>query len=504
MKEKKGVRLVIPLDKDYLRIALNYLLQTADLFGAPSDIQKRVELACEETLVNILKHGEQFEEGDDLEIECTRISGGMKIDIYEKGIPFDPEKGMIFSPTRIAEEGSTKGLGLFLMRYFMDDLIFKNLGVDGIQISLVKTWKTKGEDAQILMDDASPGKTAEAPDHIPDYEVRKAKADDAIEIIRCAYRSHGYTLYDSSFYQTEGLASKIEGGSLFSVIAACSDGKVIGHIGFLFHRPEEMIAEATYAFVEPAYRSSGILGRIIEFGVTSLIKSLPIKGIFQYSVTNHIYSQKSAARSGSKDCGIMLATSQDTWRFKGIQGSENRGRITSMVGFLPLDRTRRTVFLPENHAEMIKKIYGTLGLEREFLSSDREISTVSGKSMFDIARIENEKSSEIFVLHVGADILPETRKNLRRLCIDNKFSAIQIMLSLEDPSTPQLVPAMEKMGFFFSGILPLTGCGDVIMLQYLNNIKVDYSGIQIYSEMGKELLTYIRSCDPWAGIDSTS
>ena len=92
------------------------------------------------------------------------------------------------------------------------------------------------------------------------------------------------------------------------------------------------------------------------------------------------------------------------------------------------------------------------------------------------------------------------KKNVK--AINNKFSAIHIKLSLENPATPALVPEIENMGFFFCGILPMTVIGDTLILQYLNNIKVDYSNIHIFSETGKELLTYIRSCDPWDAIDS--
>ena len=503
MKKGQSTKLLLPVDNKYLRVALNHVIHTADMFGAPPIIQKNIELACEEALINIIEHGEQFDENETLEIECKHLPDGMEIIIKEKGIPYDPQKGMVFNPGNTPELISTQGLGLFLMIHFMDDVIFRNLGADGLETRLIKKWNTIDEkDIQTQEDELPKDISIATPRSLPDFKIRKAEPDDAIEIIRGVYRTHGYTLYDSTFYDPEKLAADIAGGRLFSAIAVCPDGKVVGHAAFLFHRPGEMITEATYAFVDPDLRSSGILSKVIEFSLIRLSEMLPLKGIFQYSVANHIYSQKTAARNGSKDCGIMLATSQDSWKFKGIANDENQSRITNVIGFVTIENSKRTVFLPEKHSNIIQKIYRELGLERDFSKPDTKNLILNGQSVIDIERIENEKSSEISIISYGTDILFEIRRNLRILCIDNKFSAIHIKLSLENPTTAALVPEIEKMGFFFCGILPMTAIGDTLILQYLNNVKVDYSNIKIFSETGKELLAYIRSCDPWAALDS--
>jgi len=48
------------------------------------------------------------------------------------------------------------------------------------------------------------------------------------------------------------------------------------------------------------------------------------------------------------------------------------------------------------------------------------------------------------------------------------------------------------MGFFFAGILPRTRIGDVLIMQFLNNVDLDYDKITAYSDMAKEILNYIR------------
>jgi len=52
------------------------------------------------------------------------------------------------------------------------------------------------------------------------------------------------------------------------------------------------------------------------------------------------------------------------------------------------------------------------------------------------------------------------------------------------------------MGFFFAGILPRTRIGDALILQFLNNVDLDYDKITVVSDAAKEILNYIRTRDP--------
>jgi serine/threonine-protein kinase RsbW len=52
------------------------------------------------------------------------------------------------------------------------------------------------------------------------------------------------------------------------------------------------------------------------------------------------------------------------------------------------------------------------------------------------------------------------------------------------------------MGFFFAGILPLALAGDTLILQYLNNVRIDYDKIVLYSEEARQIRDYVREMDP--------
>ena len=61
----------------------------------------------------------------------------------------------------------------------------------------------------------------------------------------------------------------------------------------------------------------------------------------------------------------------------------------------------------------------------------------------------------------------------------------------------QLVPQnrvsihLEDLGFFFSGVIPEMKRGDVLRMQYLNNVDFDENEIVTASDFGKELADYV-------------
>jgi serine/threonine-protein kinase RsbW len=84
------------------------------------------------------------------------------------------------------------------------------------------------------------------------------------------------------------------------------------------------------------------------------------------------------------------------------------------------------------------------------------------------------------------------------MCI-KQIACITLVLSLEDPLTYFLTSEFEKTGFFFSGIIPQTMIGDALILQYLNNVAIDYGKVKVYTDYSKDILAYIKSCDPNRG-----
>jgi len=88
---------------------------------------------------------------------------------------------------------------------------------------------------------------------------------------------------------------------------------------------------------------------------------------------------------------------------------------------------------------------------------------------------------------------------VRELCL-KQIATLNLFLSLEDPATFTMTAEFEKLGFFFAGLLPRGDMGDTLILQYLNNVPMDYGKLRLHTDMAREILAYIKDHDPNAEL----
>lgn len=499
MAKKDCVRLFIPNDISYLEIAQKCVGETAKKFGFAGDDIAKIELAVEEAVSNVVKHAFIDAEDDGFDLICEKITRGIKIIVKEKGIPFDYEALPGYTPAGGAVKAETGGLGIFMMKKLMDEVRFFNLGSEGKEMHMIKYLTDK----DILHYFPASELTVEAPcvpaakaitEKIP-YEVRLMQPRDAVEISRGAYKSHGYTFFDDRIYYPEKVVEMNSTGELVSAVAVTADNKFMGHVAMLCPKPGLKIAEMSFAFVNPEYRSQGCLTRLTEF-ILDVARQKGLKGNYTFSVANHPYSQKTILKYGFKDCGIQLGGSPATWTFKGIE-SDATQRISIVLAFkytaLP---SPLTLYLPARHADIIKKLYAGIGAKNEYKKPDMDFACFTAESSVIEARVyTSEATATIAVISYGSNIIKEIKALLWELCV-KQIASIAIALNMEDALTYFIAPELEKLNFFFSGILPASEVGDALLFQYVNNIAIDYDKIVAHSDDAREILDYIKTCDP--------
>lgn len=499
MKSHGFFQLTIPNDIAYLPVAQASVREAAKMFGFTVETIYQIELALEEAFMNVIKHA--FEAGEDstFDIICKQTSMGIKIIIKEKGMPFDPGKITLYDPSKdILEVGST-GLGTFLMKEIVDEVSFHNLGSGGKEIHLVKYLPGKN-----IEDFCHPSELEHVKEERPgpvviaeriEYDVRKMKASEAIEISKGAYKSHGYTFFDEVIYYPEQIVALNDSGEMISAVAATKDNVFMGHAALHYPEPGARIAELTFIFVSPEYRGQGCMKRMLDFLFVTP-KKYDLEGVYAFAVANHIYSQKTMVGHGLVDCGIELATSPATWVFKGISKGESQ-RISVVLSFKYLKKPEPiTLYPPARHRAMIEELYKNMGAEHNYIVPPfREPHFTDDKSIIYTKIYTSEGNAEIFITKYGSNVVREVKRILKNLLCVEQIVAINLYLGMEDPLTYFTSPAFEESGFFFSGIMPKTRAGDAIILQYLNNISFDYDKVIAYSDNAKKILAYIREND---------
>lgn len=490
MQIPEVLKITLPNRLDYLDIAIMFVRETAKKIGFSGSYLNNIEIAIEEAVSNVMKHTYDPEENRTFDILCQNLRTGIKIVIKEMGMPFDPSNVKKYKLSENLDDASSSGLGLYLISKVMDDYSFHNLGINGKETHMTK-YLPGAKDAPELTE------VIEEPKVIQEkieYSVRGMEEHEAIEVSRCAYKSHGYSFFDEHIYFPDKLVELNKDNTMISAVAVTRDNIFMGHAAILYQYPEDLIAELTFVFVNVEYRGQGALNKLMEY-LFSVPKPRVLKGLYAYAVANHPFTQKAMIRYNIKDCGILLATSPSSWKFKGISDDTSQ-RISVVLGFIYMEPpSPKKLYLPEKHCAIIQKLYQNIDCTVHQYTQAPDAVHLSGVSEIDSSVNELESCGEIHVKKSGADIVKKVRRITRDMCVKNT-AAINLFLNLEDESTPFVSAELEKLGYFFAGILPESKVGDALILQYLNNINFDYSKIIAYSEIAKEILEYIKEADP--------
>ena len=92
----------------------------------------------------------------------------------------------------------------------------------------------------------------------------------------------------------------------------------------------------------------------------------------------------------------------------------------------------------------------------------------------------------------GSDLEELVRPRLRELCL-HRVDCIYADLPLSHAAMQRAGAGLKDMGFFFGGVIPEAhaGGGDVLRLQYLNEVEIERDDVSTASDFGKELLLMV-------------
>ncbi len=100
-----------------------------------------IELAVDEACTNVIEHAYGKDKKGEIECTCDARENGLTIVIRDHGKPFDPSN--VHDPDLNADIYHRRigGLGVYLMRHFMDEVRFESLGASGNVLTMVRRRK---------------------------------------------------------------------------------------------------------------------------------------------------------------------------------------------------------------------------------------------------------------------------------------------------------------------------------------------------------------------------
>jgi serine/threonine-protein kinase RsbW len=480
MFENLITKITVKTDKKLLSSIVAFVRNVAINEGLHIEDARKLELVTDEACLNVIDHAFEGQDGAYFDITLERRPAQFVISIEDKGLPFD---------WKTVDSGKGQGLGLTLMKAFSDEIKFLNLGKEGKRLELIKNFSYEEHPSIKEESETSlPEKTSDMA-----VTVRFMEGEEGVSLAKCFYHTYGYNYRDYIYYP-EKMKEFLEKGLQKSVVSVTEDGEIAGHVGIAREKPDSHIAELIQCVVHPSYRNRGLFNKMMAKSI-DYAKECNLYGLYNESVTVHPFSQKVNRTYGGQETGFLLASISE----RGIE--EDPYRQSSIIYYFKInEEPERTVYIPLQHTTMIKNLYEHIKLRRKFEKPTRKATfDLPDHAMVDIKVIPDRKSAFMYISRYGPDLKDLVRVHLKELCL-NKIECIYIDLPMNHPLTCNFCTTLEYLGFFFAGLIPELHDGDILRLQYLNNVTVDPEQTIIISPFGKELFKYIQKCQGEGGL----
>ena len=443
-----------------------------------SDVNK-LELITEEACLNVIEHAFENNEDEYLDVILERKPTKFVIAIEDQGLPWDMK--------HMGKTGKT-GIGILLMKAFADEMRSYNLGRKGKRLEFVKNVPYDSIDIAKDEQISKQTETELAPLDTP-LEIRLMNLDEGIALARCMYRSYSFS-YKESVYLPDKVKDLLENGLQVSIVAVTEDNEIIGHIAMMKEARDSVVGDVGQAVVDPRFRKRNLFKRMKQ-SLIEYAKEQGMYGLFSEAVSVHSFTQKGNIALGAVETGLMLANVPQRFSFKKIH-SHLEKRQTTVIYYIRVKKEPlRTVYPPMHHWSIINEIYeyGKFNRKIEKITDFKSIE-IPESSVVEIQASPDVSIAMISVKKFGKDIESIIKHHLHDLCL-NKIECIYLDLPLSEPAVAVYCAALEVFGFFFACVIPELQNGDVLRLQYLNNVQIDPSTAVIVSDFAKKMYNYI-------------
>ena len=421
-------------------------------------------------------------ESGTIAIQTSHDKDSLVISVRDYGLPQDIQK-LEASLHRTDTSQQQSEVHLDCLRA-ADDLHWISYGPHGKALQITKWLHEVEITAHPDAGDLKPFHSAPPLASEQEYEIRRMRPDEAVQVSQLIYKAYGSSYFNSDVYYPDRVAALNERGEVLSFVAAGADGKLVGHYA-LERNQSGPVAEGGQAVVDPAHRGRKLLERMKDAAIAEARK-LGLVGTFGDAVTVHKFSQKMDIAHGARLACANLGIAPRTEKFRGI-GEEQPQRITCLLYFLWLSEpSPQTVFAPDNHREAVDKLYKNLGCPVTIEPGKPpeghgeliiELDTGAVKAMLRAKR-------------VGEDTAVAIRHAKRALIERSHAETVFVELPLTQSGTPATALELEKEGFSFIGIAPrFSPEGDLLRMVYLTD-ELKREPIQVEEEIGRWLVDY--------------
>ncbi|MBU4440765.1 MAG: ATP-binding protein [Acetobacterium sp.] len=433
-----------PIQACIKNIAGQCLLSEKEIWG--------LGLAVEEAMANVIKYGFD-QEGQHYFDVAVEVNGTeFTVVISDRGIPGD-----------FIENHYDEGLGISIMKHFLDRLIVKNMGFNGREQRLVKYLSGLPAYTKRL-----PEPAADLPGDL-NLEYRPLRREDAIEVARCIYDEYELTYILEQVYYPDQFFDACERGDIYSLVAVAPGGEVAGHLAAVRLADFPGIVEMGIGVVKKKYRKYDIMRNLTDQIVAYCQAAPDINALLVEPVAYHTITQQMCDHYQLIPCGFAFHINE-------LVNLDNK-RVSvclAIRSFKPGEK--HSVYVPELLEKLLRQIYQTIGID--LVIGKKVNHPRSEKSVMTLKKDKHNGLGKLFINQTGDDIAQQLKLALLTLKKE-KCPVILLYLNLTDPGINFAYQEAVLCGFFNVGCLPLSSAGDYLCMELLVEQEIDYDTIEM-------------------------
>jgi hypothetical protein len=322
-----------------------------------------------------------------------------------------------------------------------------------------------------------------------DINIRLARPEEAPQLIELLLKQHGFNYPNRKIYDENFVRQAIASGILrFAVAVLTSDETLVAMVG----SDEENEFPGCLMFnlltVKIEFRGFGLGKKLHQYLIKEVLSG-KYTCIYVHCLTLDTISQSIQAEFGYTMSGLLINRYIYDVNAENLKGLSLPLKRTHLMACYPLlKRDVLILYPPASHARYIAELYKDLNVA---YSLEEPGKPVVQKSKVNISQNEMHRYGELVVREVGNDFEHVLSGYLNQYAHLER-QTFNAFINLNDPGASHACSALEEKGFFFTGMHPLAGSGEYMILHYSPGLAVDFNKIMVIPEF-TERLRYIQN-----------
>ncbi|MDR3161537.1 MAG: hypothetical protein LBU28_07990 [Spirochaetaceae bacterium] len=319
-----------------------------------------------------------------------------------------------------------------------------------------------------------------------DVVFRFARPDEAPHLIALLKKQHGIGYY-SKMYDETYMKDLIATENLRITIVEQADGTLAGIVGVSSDNPFPGSISFVMLMIIPSMRGFGLAKKMHAF----LMDAIPPQAYtasYGHCMTLDTKSQKNLIGFGYVMTGLLPNGYFNDPTAEYLAGFTLPVKDVLVVACLPhTKKDAGCLYIPSFYREYVIGVYRSLGVIARIETGE----IPSGfASVYSLSDIPEHRYCELLVQKTGDDFKEVLVKMLRQYGgpENQSFTAF---VNLNDPGGPHACRLLEEQGFFFTGVQPLSGQYEYLLMHYSPALPVPFDRIAVVPEF-KERFDYIR------------